>query len=103
MIVGEAAELLGREVAAGDLDLDGGEALLALRLDVGGAEALERRRGRRWASRRSPGRAGALASSSWTKSAALDVEVALVDPVALELLLDLLAQLVDADLVDEAP
>ena len=38
----EAAELLRREVAAGDLDLDGREALLALRLDVGRAEARER-------------------------------------------------------------
>src|SRR6185295_6823108 len=35
----EPAELLRREVAAGDLDLDGREALLALRLHVGLAEA----------------------------------------------------------------
>ena len=102
MICGEAAELLGREVAARDLDLDGREALLALRLDVGARRSARTRV-------RSPfglavaraAAAGALASSSWTNSSGVRVEVALGDPVALELLLDLVAQLVDAELVDE--
>jgi hypothetical protein len=37
--LGEAAELLGRQVAARDLDLDGDEAVLALGPDVGCGEA----------------------------------------------------------------
>ena len=47
------------------------------------------------------GGGGAFASSSSIELEALDVEVALVDPVALELLLDHLAEGVDADLVDQ--
>src|SRR3954451_5221714 len=39
--LGEAAELLGRQVAAEDLDLHGREARLALRLHVGRHEAVE--------------------------------------------------------------
>ena len=99
MIVGEAAELLGREVAARDLDLDGAEALLALALDVRGAEAVELgevavRRAERTGG---VGRAGLLV----VQEQAVDRrEVALVDPVALQLLLDEVAHRLDADLVD---
>ena len=98
---GQAAELLRGQVAAVDLDLDRGEALLALRP----ARCLRRKRSN---SERSPlgeagvgGTAGALASSSSSKRRPLDVEVALGDPVALQLLVDLLAEGVDADLVDQ--
>ena len=101
MICGEAAELLGGEVAAGDLDLDRGEALLALRADVGGEEALELASRRRSGSPARAGAAGAFASSSIAEQQVVDREVALGDPVALELLLDHLAEGVDADLVDQ--
>ena len=80
--LGEPAELLRREVAADHLDLDGGEALLALRAHVRLAEALERaavavgaRVGR--GHRR---RAGLLVVHEQQR---LRIEVALGDPVAL--------------------
>ena len=76
----EAAELLGREVAAGDLHLDGGEALLALRLHVGGGERVELAGCRRWRCRSSSGGPGALACSSSMNSSGVGVEVALVRP-----------------------
>ena len=95
----EAAELLRRQVAARDVDVDGREAGLALR------RARRRRRSARTRAR-SPfglptstggaGRAGLLVVEEEVRR-----EVALGDPVALELLLDLAAQLVDAELVDE--
>src|SRR2546430_10318667 len=96
----QPAQLLGREVAAGDLDLDRDEALLALRGHVHGAEALELRgvavrRAVRLARRR---RGLALVVA---EQAVLDREVALADPFALQLLLDLAAQLVDPLLVHE--
>ena len=97
---GQAAELLGREVAADDLDLDGGEAGLALRLDVGVAPAQELgavavgRAGLR-------GRAGGVLLLVVQEQPGLRVEVALGDPVALQLLLDQRAHLLDADLVDQ--
>ena len=98
----EAAELLGREVTAVDLDLDGTEARLALGDDVGLAEAVERGAvlvvGRRAEGLRHARRDGLLVE---VEAARRDREVALGDPVALELLLDLGAQLVDAELVDE--
>ena len=91
----------GRQVAAGDLHVDGREAVLALRLDVVGAEALEGACRRRWARRRSAGGAGAERLLVDVEAQARDVEVALGDPVARQLLVDHLAEGVDADLVDE--
>ena len=102
MIAAEAAELLRGQVAAGDLDLDRDEALLALRL-------------RRWRRRSAsnslrspfgravalPGRPGAFGLLVVDEEQVVDREVALVDPVALELLVDQLAEGVDADLVDQ--
>ena len=101
MICREPAELLRREVAAGDLDLDGREALLALRLRRWPRGSARTRRRRRWASRRCAGTAGRVGLLVVEEHAVLDREVALGDPVALELLVDHPAHLVDADLVDE--
>src|SRR4051794_19473260 len=96
----EPAELLRREVAARDLDLHRAEAPLALRLDVGRAEALERGAVAvgRAVGVRNVGGVGLLVVE---EHAVLDREVALGDPVALELLVDHAAHLVDADLVHE--
>ena len=103
MIAAEAAELLRGQVAAVDLHLDGREALLALRLDVAFDEALElaavavRRGG-------SGGLGGGVGLLVVVEAEALDqlgVELALLDPVALELLVDQLAEGVHADLVDQ--
>jgi hypothetical protein len=99
----EAAELLRGEVAAGDLHLDGGEALLALRLDVALEKALELggvavRRGGGGRRRRS-GRL--LVDVEAQPLDQVGVEVALGDPVAFQLLVELLAEGVDPNLVDQ--
>ena len=98
--VGQRAQLLGAQVAARHVDLDGREALLALGGDVRRAEALELRAVAvgRGVGGRHGGRAVGLVD---VQAQALDVELALVDPVALALLVDELAHLVDADLVDQ--
>ena len=82
------------------LDLDGAEALLALRLHVRLAEAVELGAVavRAPVGGRGRGRVRLLVVDQLQP---LDVEVALVDPVALELLLDHLPEGVDADLVDQ--
>ena len=98
--VGQPAELLGREVAADHLDLDGREALLTLRLDVRLAEALELAAVAVGAGVARQRRGGVRLLVVLEQQRA-GVEVALGDPVALELLLDLAAQLLDAELVDE--
>ena len=97
----EAAELLGGQVTTDDRDLDRVEALLPLRLDVGldvGLEvgAVTVRRARRTAV--GSGSSGLFVE---VEQQVVDREVALVDPVALELLVDHAADLVDADLVDQ--
>ena len=100
MICGEAAELLGRQVAARDPHLDGDEAGLALGPRVGGGEALELARvavGARVGGARRR-RAGLLVVAEQQRRR---VEVALGDPVAAQLLLDLLAEGVHADAVDQ--
>ena len=96
----EAAELVRAEVAAGDLHVHGREALLALGVDVVGAERLELRAVavRAAGRRRSLGR-GALLVEVGQQT--LDREVALGDPVALELTVDHVAECLDADLVDQ--
>jgi hypothetical protein len=99
MTLPEAAQLLGRQVAAGDLDLH----VLKPSWICGCTLAARKRSnstGRRWASRRRRDRRE-RACSSMSMRRPGDVEVALGDPVALELLVDLLAQLLDAELVDE--
>ena len=99
MILGEAAELLGREVAADHLDLDGREPGLALRLHARRAPALELAAVAVRA-RVGPGTGGAglLVVDEQER---LRVEVALGDPVALELLVHLAGELLDPELVDE--
>ena len=96
----EPAQLLRGEIAAGDLDRDGGEAVLALRRDVRLAEALELGA---IAVRARPGRvrAGGVRLLVIGEQQPVDREVALGDPVALELLLDHLAEGIDPDLVDQ--
>ena len=96
----EAAELLRGEVAARHVDVRRVE---KPGWRCGGDVATRRRRRRRLRSplgdaraRRRGRRAGLLVVDE-----EVGREVALVDPVALELLLDLRAQLVDAELVDE--
>ena len=69
--------------------------------DVVRAEALELRRGRRSARRTSARGAGRERLLVDVEAQAVDVEVALGDPVALQLLVDHLAEAVHADLVDE--
>ena len=98
----EAAELLGREVPARDLHDDGRIAGLPLRLDVRGAKALELgdvavRRGEA----RRDARRLVLLVVHVLRQEMLDGEVALGDPVALELFVHHLAEGVHADLVDE--
>ncbi len=80
-----------------------GEALLALRLDVAGEEALELgavavRRGR---GERRLGGVGLLVDAEAEALDQLGAEFALADPVALQLLVDQLAEGVHADLVDQ--
>src|SRR4051812_17639287 len=95
----DAAELLGRQVAADDPDLGGREAGLTLRRDVRldpvvelAVVAIRRaRRGRRGR------RVGLLVVEEEQR---VGREVAVVDPVEGQLLLDLLAERVDPDLVD---
>src|SRR5829696_750055 len=97
---GEPAELLRRQVAADHLDLDRGEAALALGLHARGAPALELTALTVWAgvSRRDAGSRGLLVVDEQQR---LGIEVTLLDPVALELLVDLALQLLDAELVHE--
>ena len=96
----DPAELLGRQVAARHLDLDGREALLPLALDVGLHEARELtvvsvRRSEGLRLRRRIGLFVVLEQDPF------QAEVALVDPIALELLLHEGPELVDSDLVDQ--
>ena len=96
----QAPELLGRQIAADDLRLDRHEALLLLRAHVRRAEALELREVPVRAAVGRRRRRGALALVV-EEQTPLDREVTFGDPVALQLLLDLPAQLVDAELVHE--
>ena len=95
-----AAHLLGRQVAAVHAHVDGREALLALGAHVRGPEALELgvvAVGLRVGAA-GLGRVGLLVVDHQQRRG---VEVALVDPVALELLVDHLAERVHADLVHQ--
>ena len=95
----DPAELLRREIAARDLHLDGVETLLALREHVRLDERIELAR---VAVRRAADvRRGCVLLLVVLEQQRRRVEVALVGPVALELLVDHRAELVDADLVDE--
>ena len=101
---GQAAELLRGEVAAGDLHLDRRRSPPGAGPGRCPRRSARTRCGRRWARRRAAGAGGRVGLLVVVEAQALDqlgVEVALVDPVALELLVDLLAEGVDADLVDQ--
>src|SRR5215211_2994897 len=96
----ELAHLLGREVAAGDLHAHRREAVLALGLDAGLAEALELGEVAVGAARLHGDRRR-IRLLVVDEEQVVDREVTLGYPVALELLLDHLAEGVDADLVDQ--
>src|SRR3954454_21153487 len=95
----DAAELLGREVAADHAPLGGREALLHLRVDVRLDPAVE-------LAAVAVGRAGRQRRVRRVRLLVVEEqqrvgrEVAVVDPVERQLLLDLLAEGVDPDLVD---
>ena len=99
----EAAELLRGEVAAVDLHLDRGEALLALGLDVALDEAVELGavaiRGADVGG--DPGGLGLLVVVVAEAGDELGVDFPLLDPIPLELGVDLLTEGVDPDLVDQ--
>ena len=97
---GQPAELLGREIAPGDLHGDRREALLALIDDVASTKRSKRRAIAVGAcdGGREGGRVRFLVI---VEQQVLDREVALVDPFALELLVDHLTEGFDADLVDQ--
>ena len=101
MISAEAAELLRGQVAAGDLDGHGREALLALRRDVRLAEALELASGRRSGSPAAAGAAGAFASSSSANSSRSIEKSRSSTQSPSSSSVDHLAEGVDADLVDQ--
>ena len=90
-----------RQVAAADLDLDGREALLALGLHVRLEEVVELAVVAVRRSRTRSGRGRRVRLLVVVEQDLVEREVALRDPVALELLLDQLAERVDPDLVDQ--
>src|SRR5581483_3440543 len=96
----EAPELLRGEIAAGDLHLHRAEPRLSLGPDVGLAEAVELGAVAVGAAVVERGRRG-VGLLVVDQLQAIDIVVALGDPVALELLLDHLAEGVDPDLVDQ--
>ena len=98
--LGDAAQLLGRQVAADDAHLHRREAVLALRLDARLAPLLEGG-GVAVRLRVVVAELGGVRLLVGQEQQRDRVEVALVDPVALELLLDHVAELVDPDLVDQ--
>src|SRR5947208_10127630 len=98
MVWARARNFSGAEVAAGDLDLDRREAGLPLGPGVGRDELVELAAVAVRAAVAQRRRRGVCLLVVVEQ---LEREVPLVDPVALELLLDLAPQLVDAVLVDE--
>ncbi len=96
----QPSELLRREVSAVDLHLDRREALLALGLDVALEEAVELGAVAIGGSG-CGGRVGGAGLLVVVEAQQLDVEVALVHPVALQLFVDQLAEGVDPDFVDQ--
>src|SRR5437588_2434920 len=96
----ETAQLVGREIAAANLDLHGRETVLALALDIRLQEAVELVQvsvGARIAHTGSWG-TGLLVV---VEDDPVEREVALRDPIALELLFDQLPERIDSDLVDQ--